>query len=185
MAAIRARRSSLPRRVVSMYHPRMDEIRFIRDQYVSVRDSLVSWLPKHLAGRAWYFQPRPQSTSAAWIVPHLVAFEQVTIFGTLKGWQFPPVADADFVERYRGGAAGHTMGDSDLCTPEQALASLTGARGATVGLLDALIGGQPSAAAVGRNDVFRRDLANFSHDTEHVGQLKYLAGTYERLGAKE
>lgn len=159
----------------------MDNIEFVHQRYLELRDAIVSWLGKHLQGPAWYYRPTPLSNGAAWIVPHLVAFEQQRVFDRIAGHDLARVVPVEVVERYKPGASGWSMPDADLMSAEEALAALARGRAATDAFLSRLRAGDPALAGVDRAQVFERYLLNFTHDTEHYGQLKYLTGTWERL----
>jgi hypothetical protein len=159
----------------------MDEIAEIQDDYLRLRDEIASWVRDHLAGEAWYYQPTPVSNPAAWIVPHLIAFEQQFIYDEIAGYAFPRGASPEVVERYKPGVAGYGMGKGSLMSAAEALAGLARLREISDRFLSDLRDGGPGAKGVDRGRVLQVYRHNSSHDTEHFGQLKYLGGTWGRL----
>lgn len=158
----------------------MDEMAFVHSSYLKLRDAIVAWVRKSLAGDAWYFRPSPLANSAAWILPHLVAFEQTKVHDRIAGHGLPRLALPEMVERYKPGVAGYSMPEGELMGLEEALAAVARAREMTDRFFAQLQAGDPAVAGVDRALVFERYLLNFTHDTEHYGQLKYLSGTWER-----
>ncbi len=159
----------------------MDEIAVVRDTYLKLRDAIASWIRDQLRSEAWYYQPTPLSNSAAWIVPHLIAFEQQFVYDKIPGYRFPRGATAEVVERYKPGVAGYSMGKADLMTAEEALAGLARLRETSDRFLSDMQSGSARTKGVDPrlvSDVYQH---NASHDTEHFGQLKYLSGTWSRL----
>ena len=161
----------------------MDEVAMIRDNYLTLRDSIASWIREHLIGAAWYYQPTPLSNPAAWIVPHLIAFEQQYVYDQIPGYPFPRGASPEVVERYKPGVAGFAMGEKNLMSAEEALAGLARLREISDRFLSEIESGSAGTGGVERRLVFELYQHNSSHDTEHFGQLKYLSGTWSRLAA--
>ena len=157
----------------------MDEITVIHEGYLRLRDAVASWIKDNLGGAAWYYQPTPKSNSAAWIVGHLIAFEQQYVYDQIPGYAFPRGASAAVVERYKPGVAGYAMGEGELMSAEEALAGLARLREISDRFLSEVSSG--TAAAVDRGLVTECYRHNAVHDTEHFGQLKYLSGTWSRL----
>ncbi len=159
----------------------MDEIAVIHHNYLKLRDAIASWIRDQLGGAAWYYQPTPLSNPAAWIVPHLIAFEQQFVYDKIPGYPFPRGASPEVVERYRPGVAGFSMGEANLMSAEEALAGLARLREISDGFLLEVASGSARARGVGRQLVCEVYQHNASHDGEHFGQLKYLSGTWSRL----
>ena len=159
----------------------MDEITAIRDDYLKIRDEIASWIRDQLGGEAWYYQPTPLSNPAAWIVPHLIAFEQRYVYDEIPGYSFPRGASPEVVERYKPGVAGFSMGKDNLMPVEEALAGLARLRETSDRFFADIQSGAAGAGAVDLRQVFEVYRHNSSHDTEHFGQLKYLSGTWSRL----
>ncbi len=159
----------------------MEEMEVIRESYLDLRDAIASWIRDHLGGQAWYYQPTSLSNPAAWIVPHLIAFEQEYVYDQISGYSFPRGATPQLVERYRPGVAGYAMGEKNLMSAAEALAGLARLRGITDRFLSELLSGAAAAKAVDQGQVRDAYRHNFNHDTEHFGQLKYLSGTWSRL----
>ena len=158
----------------------MDEIAAIRDNHLKLRDAIASWV-RDQSGGAWYYQPTPLSNSAAWIVGHLIAFEQLYVYDEITGYSFPRGASAEVVERYKPGVAGFAMGQEVLIPVEEALAGLARQRGISDRFFSDILSGSTAAERVNRRQVFEVYQHHSSHDTEHFGQLKYLGGTWGRL----
>ena len=159
----------------------MDEIAVIHDNHLKLRDAIASWIRDHLGGAAWYYQPTPLSNPAAWIVPHLLAFEQQYVYDQIPGYSFPRGVSLEVVERYKPGVAGFSMGEGNLMSAEEALAGLTRLREISDRFFSEILSGSAGAGEVDRGQVFELYQHNSSHDTEHFGQLKYLSGTWGRL----
>ena len=162
----------------------MEGIAEVRDRYLRLRDSIASWTRAHLDGAAWYYQPTPVSNPAAWIVPHLLAFEQQFVFDKIPGRSIPSGVSADVVERYKPGAAGFAMGEGNLMSLEEALAGIARMREISNRFLSGLLSAGAAEPGVDRQAVIELYQHNFDHDTEHYGQLKYLSGTWARLSAR-
>lgn len=158
----------------------MDGLEFIHGRYVKLREAIRNWLGKHSDEESWYFQPVPQANSAAWIVPHLLAFEQIKVYRQIPGGRFPELLSPEQEARFRPGAAGYAMERGELMTLADALDGLARAQEASTRFLAALRAGDPELQEVDRQLVFDRYFLNFTHDTEHYGQLKYLTGVWQR-----
>lgn len=159
----------------------MDEIQVVRDVYLKLRDEIAAWLRDHLQGEAWYYQPTPLSNTPAWIVGHLIAFEQQFVYDAIPGYVFPLGASADVVESYKPGVAGFSLKKGTLMPVTEALASLARLREISDRFLSAVGSSAPSVSAVDRRKVIGAYQHHAYHDTEHFGQIKYLSGTWERL----
>jgi hypothetical protein len=159
----------------------MDEIEVIHESYLKLRDAIAAWIREHLGGAAWYYQPTPLSNPAAWIVPHLIAFEQQFVYDKVSGYSFPRGASPEVVERYKPGVAGFSMGEANLMSAEEALAGLAREREISDRFLSEVRSGRGGARGIDRRLVSEVYQHNASHDTEHFGQLKYLSGTWSRL----
>lgn len=159
----------------------MDEIAALRDTCLTLRDEIAAWVRGHLAGGAWYYQPTPLSNPAAWIVGHLLAFEQQFVYDQIHGYAFPRGASTEVVERYKPGVDGFSMGERNLMPAEEALEGLARLRGISDRFFSEILSGGTAARAVDRLKVVELYQHNASHDTEHFGQLKYLSGTWSRL----
>ncbi len=159
----------------------MDEIAALRENYLELRNAIASWIRESLGGKAWYYQPTALSNPAAWIVPHLLAYEQEYVYDQIPGYAFPRGVAPAVVERYRPGVAGYAIGEASLMTAEEALTGLAHLRGITDRFLTELLSGAAAAEGVDRGLVLDAYRHNISHDGEHFGQLKYLSGTWSRL----
>jgi hypothetical protein len=161
----------------------MSEIAVVHDNHLKLRDSIASWIRDHLGDAAWYYQPTPLSNPAAWIVPHLLAFEQQYVYDQIPGYSFPRGVSPEVVEHYKPGVAGFAMGKGDLMPAEEALAGIARLREISDRFLSEILSAAPGAGSVDHRLVFELYQHNFTHDTEHFGQLKYLSGTWSRLNS--
>jgi|WetSurMetagenome_2_1015567.scaffolds.fasta_scaffold589448_2 hypothetical protein len=159
----------------------MEEIAAVQEAYGKLRDAIASWIRDRLRGEAWYYQPTPLSNPAAWIVPHLIAFEQAFVYDAIPDYPFPRGASPEVVERYKPGVDGFALGKARLMTVEEAMAGIARLRGISDGLFADIRSGSTRAGGVDRRKVIAVYQHNASHDTEHFGQLKYLSGTWDRL----
>jgi hypothetical protein len=162
----------------------MEGIAEIRERHLRLRDSVAAWIRTHFDDASWYYQPTPVSNPAAWIVPHLLAFEQQFVFDKIPGRPVPPGVSAEVVERYKPGVAGFETGKGNLMSLEEALSALARMREISNHFLSQLILASPAQPAVDPQQVVELYQHNFTHDTEHFGQLKYLSGTWGRLSAR-
>ena len=158
----------------------MNELEFMLHRYLKLREAIANWLKKNFDEGAWYYQPAPTANAAAWIVPHLIVFEQIKVYDQIPGYAFHRVATDEQVERYKPGAAGYAMGRGELMTMEEALVGLAAARKITEAFFHALLTDSPLTAGIDRRVAFDRYFLNFTHDTEHYGQIKYLTGMWQR-----
>ena len=158
----------------------MDETEAVFDSYLKLRDAISQWVRDHLGGAAWFYQPTRLSNPAAWIVPHLIAFEQQYVYDQIPGYPFPRGASAEVVERYKPGVDGFSMGKKNLMSAEEALAGLARLRQISQRFFSDMRSGA-AGAGVDLRQVLDLYQHNSSHDTEHFGQLKYLSGTWGRL----
>jgi hypothetical protein len=159
----------------------MDEMQAIRNDYLELRDAIATWVRDHLQGDSWYYQPTPLSNTPAWIVGHLIAFEQQFVYDTIPGYAFPRGASLEVVERYKPGVAGFSLGKEALMPAGEALEGIARLREISDRFLSAVGSSAPAVSAVDRRNVIEAYAHHTRHDTEHFGQLKYLSGTWERL----
>jgi hypothetical protein len=158
----------------------MNEVEFLLGRYLKLREAIGNWLRQNFDEEAWYYQPAPTANPAAWIVPHLIVFEQIKVYDQIPGYAFHRVATEEQVARYRPGAAGYAMGRGELMGMEEALVGLGAARKITEAFFHALLTDAPLVAGVDRRLACDRFFLNFTHDTEHYGQIKYLTGLWQR-----
>jgi hypothetical protein len=158
----------------------MNDLEFMLNRYLKLREAIANWLKKNFDEDAWYFQPAPAANSAAWIVPHLIVFEQIKVYDQIPGYAFHRVATEEQVARYKPGAAGYAMGRGELMPMHDVLVGLAATRKITETFFHALLTDSPLVAEVDRRVAFDRYFLNFTHDTEHYGQIKYLTGLWQR-----
>jgi len=150
----------------------MNDLEFMLNRYLKLREAIANWLKKNFDEDAWYFQPAPAANSAAWIVPHLIVFEQIKVYDQIPGYAFHRVATEEQVARYKPGAAGYAMGRGELMPMHDVLVGLAATRKITETFFHALLTDSPLVAEVDRRVAFDRYFLNFTHDTEHYGQIK-------------
>ena len=124
--------------------------------------------------------PTEKSNAVAWIVPHIAAFEKIMVIDKIEGYVFDSFISPEAVEQYRPGVNGFSFKQDDLLSLEEAILLLQEAQKVSITFLDELITQSPTVQAVEPQIAFERYLLNFSHETEHFGQLKYLLGTWQR-----
>ena len=150
-----------------------------KEQYQKLREAVIKFLDKFDEDR-YFYQPTNKSNSTAWIVPHISAFEKIMVTDQIKGYTFDQYISAEEVEKYKPGVDGFSFKKSEMMRKEEAIKLLRKTQVVSVQFIDNLIIQDPSIKDVNQEIAFNRYLINFSHETEHFGQLKYLIGTWER-----
>lgn len=158
----------------------MSDFELIKANYLKLRGSVIKYL-SNFSDDSYYFQPTKKSNSTAWIVPHIVAFEKVMVVDKIQGYDFPKfISEAD-VDMYKPGVDGFLFETDSLMIVKDALNLLEKSKVVFINFLDAIINQSEEIAEIDLDLVFDRLMLNFSHETEHLGQLKYLLGTWKRL----
>lgn len=157
----------------------MNEFEFIKTRYLQVRNALIKYLEK-FDEQSYYYQPTEKSNATAWIVPHLAAFERVMIMDHIPGFKFNQFISEEDIEKYKPGADGFALEKKEALSKDEAIKLLRKAQKTTLEFLDLLINNAKEVEKVDRNIAFDKYLLNFTHDTEHYGQIKYLLGTFKR-----
>ena len=96
----------------------------------------------------------------------------------IAGYDFPQFISQMDVDKYKPGVDGFTFTQKEMLTKTEAIELLEKAQEVSVLFLDGLIHG--SAEEIDIEVATSKYQLNFSHETEHFGQLKYLLGTYNR-----
>jgi len=90
------------------------------------------------------------------------------------------ISQAD-VDKYRPGVDGFLFNKEDIMNKEEAIELLDKTQKISVEFLDNMISKADSIKNVDEEIAKKQYLLNFSHETEHLGQLKYLIGTWKRM----
>ncbi len=157
----------------------LKDFELIKANYLKLRSSLIKYLG-NFNDVSYYYQPTDKSNSVAWIVPHVVAFEKVMVTDKIKRYKFKRFITQEDVEKYKPAVDGYAFKKKELMKIEEAIKLLNEAQNVSLKFLDDTINGSDSTIDVDFEIAFDKYLLNFSHETEHLGQLKYLLGTYKR-----
>lgn len=157
----------------------MSDYIFIKNQYVKLRDSLITYLGK-FNEESYFFQPTRVSNSPAWIAPHISAFEKIMVVDKIPGYAFEKFISQEDIDKYKPGVDAFSFAKDEMMSTEKAIELLKKTKDCSLKFLNALIDGT-SGSNVDPEIVKEKYLLNFSHETEHYGQLKYLLGTWKRL----
>ncbi|MGC9781382.1 MAG: DinB family protein [Candidatus Heimdallarchaeota archaeon] len=157
----------------------MKDFELIKANYLRLRSSVINYLGK-FNDDSYYYQPTDKSNSVAWIVPHIVAFEKVMVTDKIKGYKFKRFITQEDIEKYKPAVDGYVFKKKELMNVEEAIKLLNETQNVSIKFLDDTINGSDSTNEVDLEIAFDKYLLNFSHETEHLGQLKYLLGTWKR-----
>ena len=160
----------------------MNDIEFAKAQYLKLRVAVIKFLDK-FDDESYYYQPTEKSNSTAWIVPHISAFEKLMVTDKIPGFAFDDFITPEDIAKYKPGVDGFAFGRKDMMDIEEAVELLERTQEVSVSFLDDLIDDAASAKDVDMQNAIDKYLFNFSHETEHYGQLKYLLGTWERMSS--
>ncbi|MFW9924865.1 MAG: DinB family protein [Candidatus Thorarchaeota archaeon] len=158
----------------------MRDFELIKANYLKLRNSVLKYL-SNFTDESYYYQPTEKSNSTAWIVPHIVAFEKVMVVDKIQGYVFTKFISEEDVDMYKPGVDGFLFDKESLMSMKDALDLLEKSREVMINFLDEMINQADKISEVDSDQVFDRFMLNFSHETEHLGQLKYLLGTWKRL----
>ena len=159
----------------------MSDLRFIIQQYSKLRDSLVNYLGK-FNDESYFYQPTKVSNSPAWIVPHISAFEKVMVVDKIPGLALSEFISPNDVAIYRPGVEAYSFTSDQLMGLDDAIKLLEKTKEVSCAFLEELASGQ--SREVDMDVASERYLLNYSHETEHYGQLKYLLGTWKRVNGQ-
>ena len=95
----------------------------------------------------------------------------------IKEYTFDSFISPEDVEKYRPGVDGFLFKKSEMMSKDQAIQLLKKTQEVSLHFLDELIDKSSAIKEINQENAFNRYLLNFSHETEHLGQLKYLKGT--------
>ncbi|MGY5874997.1 MAG: DinB family protein [Candidatus Thorarchaeota archaeon] len=158
----------------------MSDFELIKTEYQKLRTGLIKWLDK-FNDDSYFYQPTEMSNSAAWIVPHISAFERVMVVDKIEGYEFTEfITDRD-IAIYRPGVKAYAFEEDELMSMDDAIALLRKTEEVSIQFIDSMIAKDDSVKHVDESVGFRKFLFNILHETEHYGQLKYLSGTWTRL----
>ncbi|MFX1439778.1 MAG: hypothetical protein ACFFFD_05970 [Promethearchaeota archaeon] len=160
----------------------MDDLELVKSLYLKLRESLIAYLGKFDDG-SYFYQPTPKSNATAWIVPHISAFEKLMVTDKIPGFDFPQFITAENVAIYRPGVKAYALARDEMMQISEAIELLKLTQKVSIGFLDDMIAGRNSVREVDHAVVVDKYLLNFSHETEHYGQLKYLLGTWKRMNS--
>ncbi len=158
----------------------MNYFEMIKAQYQKLRAGLIKWLDK-FNDESYFFQPTKVSNSAAWIVPHISAFERIMVVDKIEGYKFAEFIPTEDIAKYRPGVDAYAFEKAELMSKEDAIALLRKTEEVSVRFLDSMIARDDTVKNVDVAVAFDKFIFNILHETEHYGQLKYLSGTWTRL----
>ncbi|MHA2021923.1 MAG: DinB family protein [Candidatus Thorarchaeota archaeon] len=161
----------------------MTDLRFVKKQYLDLREAFIKFLDK-FEEESYFYQPTVKSNSTAWIVPHVSAFEKLMVTDKIPGYKFEEFITEENVAKYRPGADGFVFGKQDMMNIDEAISLLLRTKDVSIRFLDNIIDEATSAKDVNAQIALDKYLSNYSHETEHYGQLKYLLGTWKRLNSE-
>lgn len=158
----------------------MKDFELLKTNYLKLRESMIKYLDK-FDEDSYFYQPTEKSNAVAWIVPHIVAFEKVMVIDKILGYKFNNFISKEDVEKYKPTVDGFEFSKDELMSKEKAIKLLEQTREVSIQFLDEMINQTDSVQEVNLEITFDRYMLNFSHETEHLGQLKYLLGTWKRI----
>lgn len=155
------------------------DFELLKVTYLKLRKSVIRYLDG-FDEESYHYQPTEKSNSTAWIIPHIVAFEKLMVTDKIAGYVFPEFISQENIEIYKPTVDGFKLSKEELLTKEEAIKLLENAQKVSIEFLDNMINQSDKVKDVDKATAFDRFLFNFSHETEHLGQLKYLLGTFKR-----
>ena len=91
----------------------MSDFIFIKNQYVKLRDSLITYLGK-FNEESYFFQPTKVSNSPAWIIPHISAFEKIMVVDKISGYEFEEFITQDNIDKYKPGVDAYSFAKEEM-----------------------------------------------------------------------
>jgi hypothetical protein len=155
------------------------DFELIKANYLQLRRALIKYLEK-FDEESYFYQPTEKSNAVAWIVPHIAAFEKVMVVDKIAGYDFNEFIIPEDVEKYKPSVAGYAYTKNQMMSMEEAIALLKKTMEVSSAFLDEIVHDSEKVKDVDKAVVFDKYMFNFSHETEHYGQIKYLLGTYKR-----
>ncbi|MFX0204541.1 MAG: DinB family protein [Candidatus Hodarchaeota archaeon] len=157
----------------------MLDFKFLKIQYMKLRGAVIKFLDRFNES-SYYYRPTLKSNTTAWIIPHISAFEQLMVVDKIIGYNFSEFISQENIDKYKPNVDGFKFKKEEMMSIEQAIELLKRTQEVSVKFLDEMIAQNDSAKEVDPETAFNRYLLNFSHETEHYGQIKYLIGTWQR-----
>ena len=158
----------------------MPDFKLLKMQYLKLREAIIKYLDK-FDEESYFYQPTTKSNATAWIVPHISAFEKLKVIDTIEGYNFGIFISQEECEKYKPGVDALNFKKEELMGKKQAIELLRKTQEVSIKFLDDMITQTNSVKAVDPENAFNRYSLNFSHETEHYGQIKYLIGTWKRI----
>ncbi|NHJ04634.1 MAG: DinB family protein [Candidatus Heimdallarchaeota archaeon] len=158
----------------------MKDFELLKSNYLKLRNVFINYLDK-FDFESYYYQPTEKSNTTAWIVPHIAAFEKVMVTNKILGFDFKEFISDEDVEKYKPTVDGFIFTKDQMMTKEEAIRLLKTIQEVSIEFLDNMINQTELIINVDPEIAFDRYMLNFSHETEHLGQLKYLLGTWNRI----
>lgn len=144
-----------------------------------MREAVIKFLDR-FDESSYYYQPTLKSNTTAWIIPHISAFEKLMVVDKIVGYNFSEFISQENIDKYKPNVGGFKFKKEEMMSKEQAIELLKRTQEVSVKFLDDLIAQNDSVKEMDPETAFNRYLLNFSHETEHYGQIKYLIGTWQR-----
>lgn len=157
----------------------MLDFKLVKKQYLKLREAVIKFLDRFDEG-SYYYQPSLKSNTTAWIIPHISAFEQLMVIDKIIGYNFGKFISQEYIDKYKPNVDGFKFKKEEIMSKNQAIELLKRTQEVSVKFLDDMIAQNNSVKDVDPETAFNRYLLNFSHETEHYGQIKYLIGTWQR-----
>ncbi|MFX0063403.1 MAG: DinB family protein [Candidatus Hermodarchaeota archaeon] len=157
----------------------MPDFKHLKVQYLKLRESVIKYLDQ-FDEKSYFYQPTIKSNTTAWIIPHISAFEKLMVIDKIEGYNFGIFISQEEIEKYKPGVDAFNFKKEELMDKKQAIELLGKTQEVSIKFLDDMIAQTNSVKAVDPENAFNRYFFNFSHETEHYGQIKYLIGTWKR-----
>jgi len=158
----------------------MKDFELLKANYLKLRENMIKYIGK-FEEESYFYQPTEKSNAVAWIVPHIAAFEKVMVVDKILGYNFSKFISKEDVEKYKPAINGFEFTKKDLLPMDQAIKLLEKTKEVSINFLDEMINQTDTISEVNLEITYDRYMLNFSHETEHLGQLKYLLGTWKRM----
>lgn len=155
------------------------DFELIKANYLQLRRAMMKYLEK-FDEESYFYQPTEKSNAVAWIVPHIAAFEKIMVADKITGYDFEEFITTEDVEKYKPSVAGYAYAKDQMMSIEDAIALLKKTMEVSNAFLDEIVHDSEKVKDVDKTIVFDKYMLNFSHETEHYGQIKYLLGTFKR-----
>ena len=157
----------------------LKDFELLKSNYLKLREAMIKYLSK-FDEESYFYQPTEKSNTTAWIVPHIAAFEKVMVTDKILGYDFTKFISEEDVNKYKPTVDGFSFSKEQMMSKEEAIKLLEKTKEVSIEFLDNMINQSEKIKNVDSEIAFDRYMLNFSHETEHLGQLKYLLGTWIR-----